>query len=391
MNEEEEEEVFFFFFLDFLFFLNFQHVQQKSALFAFSSKRKSSSRFKSICSRIQMMMSSPPPPPSVSLSTLSAKTMILTRTIQTTRKTGRGRRERRSFSSSSSSALTSKTLKTKSTTTTRREGRRRRRGRRESTFRTRANEDDEDFAIFRFTLGIPGFDDGDIPRVLGVLAGALLLANHASSGNVSSAQSRAELIGALLVCACFYAPELGRRIQEATTGSSSSSKKNSVDMLGGSSQFLVEESYKETKNTNYAWASYAALTNTNAKGVAFFEDTNEGKLMMTVARGSVRTIEDGASASSNSEVLRKLAKGFSYDRLDVKEDGNLYLSSRMELDAAEANRWEFLPPGAESAVVRRAKTGSKGVVVAYSDQPRAFNAKARLWLGALAEKMSTSD
>ena len=341
-----------------------------------------------------MMMSSPPPPSlsssSVSLSTLSAKMMILTRTIQTTRKTGRERRERRSFSSSSS-ALTSKTLKTKSiSTTTRREGRRRR-GRRESTFRTRANEDDEDFAIFRFTLGIPGFDDGDIPRVLGVLAGALLLANHASSGNVSSAQSRAELIGALLVCACFYAPELGRRIQEATTGSSSSSKKNSVDMLGGSSQFLVEESYKETKNTNYAWASYAALTNTNAKGVAFFEDTNEGKLMMTVARGSVRTIEDGASAGSNSEVLRKLAKGFSYDRLDVKEDGNLYLSSRMELDAAEANRWEFLPPGAESAVVRRAKTGSKGVVVAYSDQPRAFNAKARLWLGALAEKMSTSD
>ena len=153
----------------------------------------------------------------------------------------------------------------------------------------------------------------------------------------------------------------------------------------------MEEAYKEAKNTNYAWASYAALTNTNAKGVAFFEDTNEGKLMMTVARGSVRTIEDGASASSNSEVLRKLAKGFSYDRLDVKEDGNLYLSSRMELDAAEANRWEFLPPGAESAVVRRAKTGSKGVVVAYSDQPRAFNAKARLWLGALAEKMSTSD
>jgi hypothetical protein len=69
----------------------------------------------------------------------------------------------------------------------------------------------------------------------------------------------------------------------------------------------------------------------------------------------------------------------------------LCVPSRMELDAAEANRWEFLPPGAESAVVRRAKTGSKGVVVAYSDQPRAFNAKARLWLGALAEKMSTSD
>ena len=79
---------------------------------------------------------------------------------------------------------------------------------------------------------------------------------------------------------------------------------------------------------------------------------------MTVARGSVRTIEDGTSASSNSEVLRKLAKGFSYDRLDVKEDGNLYLSSRMELDAAEANRWEFLPTGCG---IRCSETSKNGI------------------------------
>ena len=229
--------------------------------------------------------------------------------------------------------------------------------------------------------------------MLGVLAGVLLIANHLSSNNISTAQSRAELSGVFVVCACFYVPEWGRRIEEATTGSSSSasSKKNSVDILGGSSQFLMEESFKEKKNTNYAWASYAALTNTNAKGMVFFEETNEGMMMMTVARGSVRTIEDVAGVSNNREVLTKLAKGFSYERLDVKEDGNLYLSCRIELDAAEANRWEFLPPGAECAVVRRAKTGSKGVLIAYSVQPRAFNAKARLWLGGLAEKMSADD
>ena len=292
-------------------------------------------------------------------------------------------RPQRCFSLPSTSSSSSLSLKTGT------RGSERRRGR----TRTNANEDDEDFAIFRFTLGIPGFDDGDIPRVLGILAGALLIANHASSDNVSSAQSRAEVIGVLLVCACFYAPELGRRIEEATIGSSSSSssKKNSVDILGGSSQFLVEESFKETKNTNYAWASYAVLTNTNAKGVAFFEKTNEGTMIMTLIRGSVRTIEDGGSISSNREVLMKLAKGFSYEGLDVNEAGNLFLSSRMELDSVGANGWEFLPPGAESAVVRQAKTGSKGILVAYSDQPRAFNAKARLWLGGLAEKMSAND
>jgi hypothetical protein len=38
--------------------------------------------------------------------------------------------------------------------------------------RTRAVEDEDEFAIFRFTLGIPGFDDEDIPRAVGAL-GAL--------------------------------------------------------------------------------------------------------------------------------------------------------------------------------------------------------------------------
>ena len=97
-----------------------------------------------------------------------------------------------------------------------------------------------------------------------MLAGALLLANHASSGNVSSAQSRAELIGALLVCACFYAPELGRRIQEATTGSSSSSKKNwwicSVGPRSFSGRVIQGDEEHELR-----LGEFAALTNTNAK------------------------------------------------------------------------------------------------------------------------------
>ena len=38
--------------------------------------------------------------------------------------------------------------------------------------------EEPDFAVFRFTLGIPGFDDADIPRVLGGLAIVLLVANH---------------------------------------------------------------------------------------------------------------------------------------------------------------------------------------------------------------------
>ena len=41
--------------------------------------------------------------------------------------------------------------------------------------------EEPDFAVFRFTLGIPGFDDADIPRILGGLAIVLLVANHVFS------------------------------------------------------------------------------------------------------------------------------------------------------------------------------------------------------------------
>jgi hypothetical protein len=39
-------------------------------------------------------------------------------------------------------------------------------------------DEDVDVAIFRFTLGIPGFDDRLIPRVVGFVGGALLGINH---------------------------------------------------------------------------------------------------------------------------------------------------------------------------------------------------------------------
>ncbi len=41
-----------------------------------------------------------------------------------------------------------------------------------------AGFEDTDIAVFRFTLGIPGFDDALIPRVVGLLGASLILLNH---------------------------------------------------------------------------------------------------------------------------------------------------------------------------------------------------------------------
>ena len=65
---------------------------------------------------------------------------------------------------------------------------------------------DEDFAIFRFTLGIPGIDDDEIPRVVGFLCTSLVLFNHVDSVHPPEAQTCTELIAFLLALACSTAP-----------------------------------------------------------------------------------------------------------------------------------------------------------------------------------------
>ena len=41
-----------------------------------------------------------------------------------------------------------------------------------------AGFEETDIAVFRFTLGISGFDDALIPRVVGFIGAALLVTNH---------------------------------------------------------------------------------------------------------------------------------------------------------------------------------------------------------------------
>lgn len=41
-----------------------------------------------------------------------------------------------------------------------------------------ARANDLDVQVFRFTLGIPGFDDANIPRVIGAVGAVLLTLNH---------------------------------------------------------------------------------------------------------------------------------------------------------------------------------------------------------------------
>ena len=42
--------------------------------------------------------------------------------------------------------------------------------------------------MFQFTLGIPGFDDALVPRIVGIAVILLLVANHVAGSNPAPAQ-----------------------------------------------------------------------------------------------------------------------------------------------------------------------------------------------------------
>ncbi len=59
-------------------------------------------------------------------------------------------------------------------------------------------DEDLDIAVFRFTLGIPGFDDRYVPQVVGLAIAALVALNHILGAQpVPSAQVGEEKEGLL--------------------------------------------------------------------------------------------------------------------------------------------------------------------------------------------------
>eukprot|EP00271_Cylindrocystis_brebissonii_P006318 TRINITY_DN19046_c0_g1_i1.p1 TRINITY_DN19046_c0_g1~~TRINITY_DN19046_c0_g1_i1.p1 ORF type:complete len:489 (+),score=65.02 TRINITY_DN19046_c0_g1_i1:449-1915(+) len=158
--------------------------------------------------------------------------------------------------------------------------------------KTRASTEDGkravelDVAVFRFTLGIPGFDDGDLPRVVGVLCTILIALNHyfsqPATGSISAVQLRSEVLGFLLAGVAIALPSLGVRLKEAAGGrralDRAASQKPQVFALAEETLDAFAPSVRQ----ELGWATYALLRNTNASLVMLWRE--DGMLCL---RGSI--------------------------------------------------------------------------------------------------------
>eukprot|EP00955_Chlamydomonas_euryale_P045927 353273-Chlamydomonas_euryale.AAC.20 len=176
-----------------------------------------------------------------------------------------------------------------------------------------------DVAVFRFTLGIPGFEDRMIPRVVSYIGAAGLLVNHivtqvseaqvrtwGSGENVwlrcpgdadcnggsdtkllsnlhcstLTCQARAEGLCGALVLILFLVPEIEERILEAQPGRGRIV--GSETIAGSTNAFLLDKSLQDKPKQELAWSSYALIKNTNSAAVVLLSG---GKVLM--ARGAL--------------------------------------------------------------------------------------------------------
>lgn len=253
---------------------------------------------------------------------------------------------------------------------------------------TRAMDgDDDEFAVFRFTLGSEWLADEDVPRVVGAAGAAGLCANAVVAGaNAGEALGRSEAIGMMLVIGCLIAPALGRRVMGGEDGAGGG-RAGAGDDAG--STFAMDDDAGERAREDLAWASYAALTNTLAQGVMYVDRTGR----VRVVRGRVRAREDGGADGSKADALARVSRAWSEVASSSSstrdETFSTYLSSRRDIDREGANEWAFLPPDAESVFASRPPR-ARGVIVAWSDASRAFGRKDRSWLEALALKLDAA-
>ncbi|KAL6770680.1 CCB2 [Auxenochlorella protothecoides x Auxenochlorella symbiontica] len=144
-----------------------------------------------------------------------------------------------------------------------------------------------DVDMMRFTLGIPGFDDAQIPRIIGLAGGSLLIANHVlGSQPTPLAQTLAEVLGLALASLAFAIPNLDAWVNGGKQAASAT-------IADARNVFSLAEDLSEDAKVELAWASYVLLLNTGIAGLGMVAGDRILLLRGQVA-GTAPALEDGA-------------------------------------------------------------------------------------------------
>ena len=249
-------------------------------------------------------------------------------------------------------------------------------------------DDDMELAVFRFTLGIPGFDDALIPRVAGIVVASLLLINHiASEQPVSLSQSITEVLGMLLTGIGVAAPTVQRRLEDVTPGRGRRAPQELVE--GGRNVFAIADTLPDSLKEEIAWASFTILKNSNVCGICLFLERR-----MILCRGILGT---EIAAGEATDVLKNASKDFEDTfGFDEKDKTLAYAETVAQMRTMKMFDSRIIPRGACGVAIipisplpGHAKTdaSSIGSMLLVCDRERSMSQKELQWCKATASKV----
>jgi len=244
--------------------------------------------------------------------------------------------------------------------------------------------DDLDVAVFRFTLGIPGFDDALVPRVVGAAGAALLAINHflgLSSSTTPDAQLRAEVIGLFLATVAIFTPAIETRLRELEPGRGRAALSGNVP--GSAACFGIDPSIKESSKREIAWASFTLLKNANICGLLI---VHNGRAV--AARGQLASDIVAASSTSAEEksidLLDKITKSLPPPSSSSPSAG--YFTTQADTKKLGLS---IIPDGCQAALIQPiGNNNNSSWLLLVCDRERALSGKERAWSAAVADKLA---
>lgn len=247
-------------------------------------------------------------------------------------------------------------------------------------------DDELDVAVFRFTLGIPGFDDSNIPRVVGTVVAAAVAINHVisyGSNPAPPAQVRAEFLDVMLAVLCAVAPDIEQRLRQAGPGRG---RAGAGQVKGAAQVFALADGLADAVKKELAWSSFALLKNVNCCSVLLLQPGSAQSVSTLLARGAVASscVAPGDSKASLQRITQSLAASSS--RLLAGGQQQQWLADRSALQQSGLGSSGCVPEGVESALVQAVPGGALLLVLA--ERPRVLSDKDRKWVAAIAAKLA---
>ena len=197
-----------------------------------------------------------------------------------------------------------------------------------------------------------------LPIVVGILAGSLLMINRLVTPTLTDAQSRSDALGIIVSAILVLTGLLWQRIQPLSPD---------AVVLEGQEGFELAPDLSEVVKTELAWASHLLLTNTVTRSIVVLYD---GKVLLR------RGILGANSLVKPGAIVERV----------LKTQKPIYLVS-LALYPGKLE-FDYLPENTQGVICQ--PIGDRGVMILGANAPRSYTQQDETWIAGLADKLDNT-